>query len=93
MDLISWEIFPNKALYRLTPSENEELNIQVQELLKNGLIKEIFGPYVVPIVIEPKKNGEWRMCIDSRAINKIKVKYRFLMLRMDNIIDCLSRAR
>ena len=47
----------------------------------------------MPIVLEPKNNGEWRMCTDSRAINKITVKYRFLMPRMDDIIDCLSGAK
>ena len=36
------------------------------------------------------ENGEWRMCIDSRSINKITVKYRFPMLRMDAIMDYLS---
>ena len=46
--------------------------------------------YVVPIVLAPKNNGEWRMCTDSRAINKIIVKDRFPLLRMDDIMDCLS---
>ena len=39
------------------------------------------------------ENGEWRMCIDSRIINKIIVKYRFSMSRMDDIMDCLSGAK
>ena len=57
------------------------------------MIRESFGPSFVPIVLAPKKNGECRMCIDSRAINKITVKYRFPMLRMDDIMDCLSGAK
>ena len=51
------------------------------------------SPCVVPIVLAPKKNGEWRMCTDSRVVNKITVKYRFLMPRMDDIMDCLSREK
>ena len=90
MDMISRASFPNKAPYRLTPTENEELNIQVHELLQKGLIRESLSPCVVPTVLAPKKNGEWRMCTDSRAINKIIVKYRFLMPRMYDIMDCLS---
>ena len=85
MDLILRAIFSKKAPYRLTSIENEELNKQVHEFLQKGLIKEILSPCVVPIVLTPKKNGEWRMCIDSRAINKIIVKYRFPMPRMDGI--------
>lgn len=42
------------------------------------------------VVLAPKKNREWRMCTDSRATNKIIVKYRFPMSRMDDIMDCLS---
>ena len=61
MDSILGASFPNKALYRLTLSENEELKRQVKELLPNGLTREILSPCVVPIVLAPKKNGEWRM--------------------------------
>ena len=59
MDLISRAIFPNKSPYRLTPTENEELNRQVQELLKKGLIREILSLCVVPTIVKPKKNGEF----------------------------------
>ena len=51
------------------------------------------SPCAVLAVLAPKKNGEWRMCTNSGAINKITVKYRFLMLRMDDIMDCLSGAK
>ena len=90
MDLIPRASLSNKAPYRLTPAENEELNRQVHELLEKGLIKEILSPCVVPIALAPKKNGEWRMCIDSKAIEKIIVKYSFPIPRMDDIMDCLS---
>ena len=59
MDLIPRSIFPKKVPYRLTLTENEELNRQVQELLQKGLIRESLCPYVVPAILAPKKNGEW----------------------------------
>ena len=93
MDLILGASLPNKAPYRLTPTNNEELNRQVHELLQKSLTRESLSPCAIPTVLAPKKNGEWRMCTDSRAINKITVKYRFPMLRMDDIIDCLSGAK
>ena len=93
MDLIPRASLTNKAQHRLTPTENKELSRQVHELLQNGLIGESLSPCVVPIVLAPKRNGEWRMCTNSKAINKITVKYRFLMPRMDDIMDCLSGAK
>ena len=93
MDLIPGASFPNKEPYRLKPIENEELNRQVHEFLQKDLIKESLSPCSVPIILAPKKNGEWRMCIDSRAINKIIVKYRFPMPRMDNIMNFLTGAK
>jgi hypothetical protein len=93
IDLISGASFPNKSAYRLMPQENEEVKRQVQELLDKGLVKERLSPCVVPTVLSPKKYGGWRMCTDSRVINKITIRYRFPLPRMDDLMDCLSGAK
>ena len=64
----------------------------MNELLEKGLVQPSSSPFCSPVLLVQKKDGLWRMCIDYWALNKITVKNRFSIPRIDDIFDRLDGA-
>jgi hypothetical protein len=75
IDLIPGVQLPNRAPYHTNPDETKEIQRQVQALLDMGYIRESLSPCLVSVLLVPKKDGSWHMCVNCRAINNITVRY------------------
>ncbi|GJT74092.1 reverse transcriptase domain-containing protein [Tanacetum coccineum] len=90
IDLIPGAAPVARAPYRLAPSEMQELSNQLQELSDRGFIRPSTSPWGAPVLFVKKKDGSFRMCIDYRELNKLTVKNRYPLPRIDDLFDQLQ---
>nr|XP_043638048.1 uncharacterized protein LOC122609051 [Erigeron canadensis] len=92
IDLVSGATPIAKSLYRLVPTEMREMMDQLQELLDKGSIHPSSSPWGAPIWFVKKKDGSLRMCIDYRELNKVTIKNKYPLPRIDDLFDQLQGA-
>ncbi|XP_070008549.1 uncharacterized protein [Nicotiana sylvestris] len=76
--------------YRMAPVELRELKEQLKDLLDKGFIRPSVSPWGAPVLFVKKKDGSLRMCIDYRQLNKVTIKNRYPLPRIDNLFDQLQ---
>ena len=81
-----------KAPYQMALAELRELKLQLQDMLDKGFIRPSVSPWGAPILFVKKKNGSLRLCIDYRELNKVTVKSKYPLPRIDDLFDQLQGA-
>nr|GEU67609.1 putative reverse transcriptase domain-containing protein [Tanacetum cinerariifolium] len=79
-----------RAPYQLAPSEMKEMSEQPQALSDKGFIRPSSSPWGVPVLFVKKKDGSFRMCIDYHELNKLTIKNRYALLRIDDLFNQLQ---
>jgi hypothetical protein len=83
----------SKAQYMMASLELKELKEQLQELLDKGFIHPSISSWGALVLFVKKKDGSMRMCIDYRELNKVMIKNRYPLPRIDDLLDQLQGAR
>jgi hypothetical protein len=80
----------SKVPYRMSTPELKELQLQLEELLKKGYIFQSVSPWGAPVFFVKKKDGTLRLCIDFRQLNKVTIKNKYPLPRIDYLFDQLK---
>ncbi|MCO5608595.1 hypothetical protein L7F22_062808 [Adiantum nelumboides] len=90
IELIPGSSPPNKPPYRVSQAQQEEIMRQVNELVEKGMVRPSSSPFCSPVLLVQKKDGTYRMCVDYRALNRITIKNRFPVPRVEDLFDKLQ---
>nr|KYP32200.1 Transposon Ty3-I Gag-Pol polyprotein [Cajanus cajan] len=80
------------APYRMSPVELVELKKQIEDLLEKGFVRPSVSPWGAPVLLVKKKDGSMRLCVDYRQLNKVTIKNKYPLPRIDDLMDQLVGA-
>ena len=92
IDLIPGTAPISIAPYRMAPTELKELKSQLQELTDKGFVRPSFSPWGAPVLFVKKKDGSMRLCVDYRQLNKVTIKNKYPLPKIDDLFDQLKGA-
>ena len=92
IDVVPGATLASITLYRMAPMELNELKFLLKELIERGFIHPSVSPWGAPVIFVKKKDGTLRLCIDYRQLNKLTVKNKYPLRRIDDLFDQLKGA-
>ena len=93
IDLVPGTAHISLPPYRMAPAELKELKTQLQELVDRGFIRPSISPWGAPVLFVKKKDDTWRLCIDYMQLNKVTIRNKYPLPRIDDLFDQLQGAR
>ncbi|XP_058774497.1 uncharacterized protein LOC131648787 [Vicia villosa] len=92
IDLVPGTKPVSMAPYRMSASELTELKKQLEDLLEKKFVRPSVSPWGAPVLLVKKKDGSMRLCIDYRQLNKVTIKNKYPLPRIDDLMDQLVGA-
>eukprot|EP00253_Pinus_taeda_P019019 PITA_19019 len=92
IELVPGAALVSRAPYRMSVPELTELKMQLQELLEKNYVRPSVSPWGAPVLFVKKKDGTLRMCIDYRQLNKLTIKNKYPLPRIDELFDQVKGA-
>jgi len=92
IDLIPRAGLVSTAPYRMAPTKLAKLKKLIEDLLEKKLIRPSASPWGAPVLLVKKKDGSSRLCVDYRQLNKLTIKNKYPLSRIDDLLDQLRRA-
>ena len=93
IDLIPGTKPVSMAPYRMSASELAELKKQLEDLLEKKFVRPSVSPWGAPVLLVKKKDGSMRLCVDYRQLNKVTIKNKYPLPRIDDLMDQLVGAK
>jgi hypothetical protein len=90
IELASGSVLMSRTQYRMSTKELVELKLQLKEMMEKGYIRPNVSPWGAPVLFVKKKDGTLRLCIDYRQLNKVTIKNKYPLPRIDDLFDQLG---